>query len=415
MTSEAQSGMTRPRTASRPIVHGGASRYIAQRWIRGEVSIAVALKSFDAAVAQLLRAPFEHDCWKPALAATANATGSASAGLIGTLTPGEPTVAVSPSMSDSAANDVMRDWVACGGSDPRRNPLLAHTLRSPVLREVSDADVISRDARKRHPLWNEFYDRSGLPHYCVSPLWRRGAAQLAVSLPRTAKQGPIAEGERRRFRRLAAYWREAAMLSHALKDEGARLLAGALNGLSIAAVIVDGFGRVVSTTEAAEEIVRSGILLRLNQGWLAAALPAESAKLEAALHASIGGPAQARCAACDIELRGSGGQMLCLRLSPLPRDNDIGFGAAAMVVVEPREPRRDTRPLDWQRFGLTDAEAKIANSLFDGQPVESIARRRHVSLGTVRSQIKSVYSKAGVHSRIELMALRRARRIESAP
>jgi DNA-binding CsgD family transcriptional regulator len=45
-------------------------------------------------------------------------------------------------------------------------------------------------------------------------------------------------------------------------------------------------------------------------------------------------------------------------------------------------------------FGLTKAEAEVAVALSDGGTAEDVARRRGVSLETVRSQIRSILGKS---------------------
>lgn len=54
-------------------------------------------------------------------------------------------------------------------------------------------------------------------------------------------------------------------------------------------------------------------------------------------------------------------------------------------------------------FGLTDAERDIVRALVDGKALKVIARDRGRSLGTVRTQLKSVLSKTRAHSQSELI------------
>ncbi|MEO5756387.1 MAG: helix-turn-helix transcriptional regulator [Mesorhizobium sp.] len=55
---------------------------------------------------------------------------------------------------------------------------------------------------------------------------------------------------------------------------------------------------------------------------------------------------------------------------------------------------------------LSTRETEIARLLLAGGCAKSIARRLAISSGTVRNHIKSIYGKLGVHSQVELMALR---------
>jgi DNA-binding CsgD family transcriptional regulator len=288
-----------------------------------------------------------------------------------------------------------------GGNDPKRNPLTARALSAPLLHEFSDADVISPEERARHPFWNEFYNRHGLPHYGVCNIWRSADSQIVLTLSRTETQGAIPENERSAFRRLAKRWHDAAMFVGAIKTDGAKLLTGTLDGLAIAALVLDGFGRVVAMTEAAQKIMRGGKYFRLKNGRIEAVRPDEESPLAYAAWCCVGSVRQ-KGRMATLRLQGSRASAITVRAWPLPRQNDLAFGAAALLILEP-----DGSPglLD---LGLTAAEIEVAGAVMAGEPVRDIALNRCATYETVRSQIKSIYSKAGVRSRAEFTARCRA-------
>lgn len=366
-----------------------------------EACIGSRLSDFDSAAALLLRAPFDQEQWLPALAATAGATGSASASLMGVTSSGEMQFALSPIRSQPAMREMLRDWIACGGNDPKRNPLAARALSTPVLQEFSDADVISAEERRRHPLWNEFYNRYGLPHYGVCSIWRSADSQILLTLSRTEGQGALPEGERGTFRRLAKRWHDAALFLRTTKAEGTRLLTGALGGLSIAALVLDGFGRVVAMTEPARQIVRAGRFLHVRSGRIEAVRLNEENSVERMARACVGSVRQ-KGRTAELRVQGMPDGAITLRAWPLPRENDLAFGAAALLVLEP-----DESPT-LAGCGFTTAEVEIAGAMLSGRRVRDIAQRRSATYETVRSQIKSIYSKAGVRSRAEFAARYRA-------
>lgn len=55
-------------------------------------------------------------------------------------------------------------------------------------------------------------------------------------------------------------------------------------------------------------------------------------------------------------------------------------------------------------FGLTQAEARIAISVMNGEDLETIARARGVTVATIRSQLKSIFAKTRTHRQAELAA-----------
>lgn len=78
---------------------------------------------------------------------------------------------------------------------------------------------------------------------------------------------------------------------------------------------------------------------------------------------------------------------------------------SGVLVVFP--PRGEPSPVDAIRaqYGLTSAETQVLTALSKGISRVDIAAARGVSVGTVRHQIKTIYSKLGVNRQPELFAL----------
>ncbi|WP_254259639.1 helix-turn-helix transcriptional regulator [Leucobacter chinensis] len=58
-----------------------------------------------------------------------------------------------------------------------------------------------------------------------------------------------------------------------------------------------------------------------------------------------------------------------------------------------------------QRYPLTESECAVLRGIYDGLTNQAIAEERFVTLGTVRSQIKSIYRKLNVSGREEAIAV----------
>jgi DNA-binding CsgD family transcriptional regulator len=56
-------------------------------------------------------------------------------------------------------------------------------------------------------------------------------------------------------------------------------------------------------------------------------------------------------------------------------------------------------------FDLTAAEARVAQAVAGGKTLETYARASGVSLGTVRSQLKAVFTKTGLSRQVDLVSL----------
>lgn len=54
---------------------------------------------------------------------------------------------------------------------------------------------------------------------------------------------------------------------------------------------------------------------------------------------------------------------------------------------------------------LTPAESRIAHGIARGEPLSAIAKANGISIGTARTQLKSVFVKTGTHRQAQLVAL----------
>ena len=81
-------------------------------------------------------------------------------------------------------------------------------------------------------------------------------------------------------------------------------------------------------------------------------------------------------------------------------------GAAVLALVSDPgwEPDLSSRRLQ-RVFGWTEAEAEVAREIAAGTSLRDVAERRGVGVETVRTQLKSVFRKAGVSSQAGLVRL----------
>jgi len=349
----------------------------------------------DAISARLLEAPFRQEAWLSALSLLAEATGSSHGELIGWNGPYSAPINMITDFSDDKIA-LVAEWEQGGGADPAQNPIIRRGIHTSDLEIVSDDEIISRDDRKSHRIWREFYDKLDVPHMCFTPLWRDGQAQLIVAVLRSAREGVVDRDQRRIFAASATGWQAAAAMSRALKGEACRVLTGAFDNLSIAAIVVDGFGRPVAMSRAAEAAFEHGQYIRLHHGELR---DVRGRPID--IQPAIRPPRRAH----TVRIAGASGLPVTLRLSPLPEAAfDLGFGAAAMIVLETMDALRSTElPPDLVLL-LTPAEQAIAAGLLAGERPAQIAQRRGISVETVRSHIKRIYAKCNVSGVLEFLA-----------
>ena len=93
----------------------------------------------------------------------------------------------------------------------------------------------------------------------------------------------------------------------------------------------------------------------------------------------------------------------------LPREGQLRAGAIRTgVLLEMRQILDLPTPSEARiraMFGLTAAEARLAQLLASGDTLEEVARKLRIKLTTARSQLAIIFSKAGIRRQTKLVAI----------
>lgn len=178
-------------------------------------------------------------------------------------------------------------------------------------------------------------------------------------------------------------------------------------------VLVDARAHVVYANNFARAILdaRDGLFI------CAGALSASDLRTASALSRLIAG-----CADRSLRDGGPGGTLRvgrtgCAPLSVVvapfpnrerhadPRWLGLAWPTAILIVTDPQRERQHQRDRLRQRFGLTPTEAELALEIARGKGRQAAARRLNITLGTARTHLERIFSKAGVHRQAELVGL----------
>ncbi|WP_150291679.1 helix-turn-helix transcriptional regulator [Sphingobium estronivorans] len=157
-------------------------------------------------------------------------------------------------------------------------------------------------------------------------------------------------------------------------------------------------GRLIDCNRGADALLRRGDALLLRQRQVKARDPRDDDALQTALRAASarqGGQASA------IFIHREGRQPYMLSIA------SVRVGAERQIVAIATEPDGQDGSLVSRiraLYGLTRAEAEVAQALCAGQGLEELSQARGVALNTVRTQMKNIYVKLDCRRQSELVA-----------
>lgn len=184
----------------------------------------------------------------------------------------------------------------------------------------------------------------------------------------------------------------------------------ALAKLAIGVVIVEGKGQIAFMNSAAEQILKSGDGLIIEEGQVKAVFPKENARLQALLGKAVQ----------TAESRGSlpGGSLAVTRSSakaaievlvvPVRFEvNVLGSRRARSLIFISDPERGHLASRDFLRtvYGLTPAESDIVNLLLQGKDVDEICDVLSITGNTARTHLKHIFSKTGTRRQSELIRI----------
>jgi len=231
----------------------------------------------------------------------------------------------------------------------------------------------------------------------------------AVSVQKNCKQGHVDNREPALMRRLLSNFQRTQTARLKIASDGRGLLENALRWLADGAALLRADGSIVYANDTLQTFAERGDGLRIAGRNIEFTAPEARRRFEVTLAAaarpeiSLG---KSRPADFPVP-RSYGVPAYIVSMRPLAHGEiRATWDAEATIILLVRDPlyrNVATSQILRDLFGLTDAEAQLAEALCTGTTTTAYASKRHLSLNTVYSHLKRIREKTGCKSLPELI------------
>lgn len=224
---------------------------------------------------------------------------------------------------------------------------------------------------------------------------------LGLSLYRPPGAEAFHERDRALVRRLVPHFQRALRIRWQLskREEARCLYEEALDNLGQAVALLDANGKVLFANRRAETIFRSGDVLTVTQGHLAAAKARDGGCFRESLRrAAVGTGYSLRLGSP------AGTTLLDVTLCPLPAPHPPAHAAGRiLVLITPCEP--PTLEQATQQFLLGPHALSVLQNLPRLESIQELAEALHMDAETLRVHLGNLYAKTGTRTPRELLNL----------
>ncbi|MGD0443112.1 MAG: helix-turn-helix transcriptional regulator [Edaphobacter sp.] len=356
-------------------------------------------------LADLYAAPLEPEKWQAFFDRLCRLTNIASGFMISVRPEGNAILAGGGLNFDPEITDRYNQHY--GAIDPYTEP----TMSNHRIGVIRGDELVSRADLVKTELYNEILVPYGLGHMTLMTCECSGEAVSKFPLWSSPKDGPMDAASTHVLETLIPHVRTALLLRSKIAAADASNLFSetALDAMSIAAFLVTGKGQIRHMNRLAAGYLEGAEGLRSRDGRLIATDSHEDAQLQFLMAGASGEK--------DASVSLPGGAMRIVRplaraslqvaVVPAPeRYRPAESGSCALVFVsDPASRPRPRAALMRALYGLTPAEARLADLLVQGFEVREAADRMRTTVETARFHLKRVLAKTGTRRQTELMRL----------
>lgn len=283
----------------------------------------------------------------------------------------------------------------------------------PIPRASNIEELIPLDQFLTSPLYQRFLKPLRIRHLMGMDVLRNDVMRVKLSLERTDDQGVFGDDSKQLVELLVPHLQRAIRLREQYTHGSyiQEFFEEAMARMSIACLLLDGYGRVVSANQAARELTETSEFLHLQNGKLRCADSIDSRPLTEAIELAL--------AAHRNKTRSQRGQGVCLEASPgnpvldvvvkpLVSDRVLDSWEKPAAVVYVNASLQASIDLDpvmlRSMYGFTKCESKLAALLARGLSISESAEALGVSVNTVKTHLRGIYERMGTSKQAQVVA-----------
>jgi len=253
-------------------------------------------------------------------------------------------------------------------------------------------------------LYHEFLLPVDLPHFLPVWLHKSKEKMVCLSLQGSNRRGPFDVADLEVIRRILPHFARAFEIRDRLEaaDVRASNFSNLLNTTTFGVIVLNAQKRILEANAAASSILMEGSGLRRGKdGVLVANHPGGDRIFKCGEGAAPQGTADAL-----THIKRDGKLPLSLLVLPIRAWRTSwmsGEPAWMLLVFDPERKLAVNQQLIMRDLNLSEREANVAVLLAEGFQINQIARHMHVTVHTVRSQLKSAFHKTGCHTQAQLV------------
>jgi DNA-binding CsgD family transcriptional regulator len=277
---------------------------------------------------------------------------------------------------------------------------------------VGDYDLFTPEEMGRNPAY-AYMRKKRIGWFAGTVIQTTTGDVVAFSWERWFNDGPFSTETIAALDPLRPHLARAALISGRLGLERARASAETLGLIGLPAAVISRSHRLLAANNLLKKLIPQVVLdcpLRVNLVDHRANAMLKQSLLQLQHH--VGGPVRSIPIAATGERPAS-----IVHVVPVRGEaNDI-FAAAScvLVITSVAHPETASAQVVQGLFDLTPSEARIARGIAAGKTIDELAREAGLAVGTVRQQLKAVFSKTGVSRQAELVGILVGSSLSSIP